>query len=234
MDPRHPVDAAVRLVDRPDALGQPGVGERPLARRARRPLVVARAANAQPRTCQGDRGAGLLHRDEPVHAHRVSVSFAKKAAARLSRSRSCARRAFSRRSRRSSSRSSVSGRRRARGDRAGPAGASCAASAARRRGSQTARAAFGRHATTRSPRGGSHRDTRVGSSAQTPSFRAITAQVVRCPENRGNSNQPSAATDSRSSALPPVTIAALRPRARARARRTAGTRTAAAEPRLST
>src|SRR4051794_36392649 len=31
---------------------------------------------------------------------------------------------------------------------------------------------------------------RVESSAQTPSFRATTAQVVRCPEKRGNSRLP--------------------------------------------
>ena len=41
------------------------------------------------------RGAGLLRRDQPVGGHRRSFSAAKKAAARLSRSRSCFRRAFS-------------------------------------------------------------------------------------------------------------------------------------------
>ena len=55
----------------------------------------------------GDRGSGLLRQDDPVAAHRVPLSVAKKAAARLSRSRSWRSRAFSRRNRTSSARSSV-------------------------------------------------------------------------------------------------------------------------------
>ena len=110
VDARRAVDAAVGAVDLDGSA-------RSARRRSRaralgtlaRPVVVARAADAEQPAGHGDRGAGLLRRDQPVDAHRVSVSAAKKAAARLSRSRSCFSRAFSRRSRRSSSRSALVG-----------------------------------------------------------------------------------------------------------------------------
>ncbi len=52
-------------------------------------------------------GVGLLLRDEPEHAHRVSLSLAKKAAALFKISRSCSSTRTCRRSSRSSSRSSL-------------------------------------------------------------------------------------------------------------------------------
>ena len=107
VDPGRPVDLAVRGPDLLDALRQPGVAERAIRGRSGRPGVIARARDAEQPAGDGDRGSGLLGRDDPVGGHRVSVSDAKKAAARLSRSRSCRSRTFSRRSRRSSSRSSL-------------------------------------------------------------------------------------------------------------------------------
>ena len=189
VDARGAVDAAVSAVDLDDPLDQLGVLQGPRARDVRGPFVVAGAADAEQPAGHGDRGSGLLRRDQPVGGHRRSFSAAKKAAARLSRSRSCFRRAFSRRSARSSSSSAL--RRHVgalAGDQPRLVGASCAASARTPRGSWRARAGCGRHAASAPPRGGTPAGTRVGSWARwTPSLRAQRARVVRCPENRGNS-----------------------------------------------
>ena len=88
VDAPRPIDAAIGLVNGVDLLRQPRVAERPIRRRPTQPVIEPRAADTEQLATDGDRGAGLLRRDEPVDAHRVSVSFAKKAAARLSRSRS--------------------------------------------------------------------------------------------------------------------------------------------------
>ena len=69
MDARRAVDAAVaRRGSRGSARSATASRERAIARRARRPLVVARAADAEQPAAHGDRGAGLLRRDEPVDA----------------------------------------------------------------------------------------------------------------------------------------------------------------------
>ena len=70
------------------------------------PGVKARAADVEHAAHRLDRVLGLLRRDEPEDHHRVSLSLAKKAAAFFRISRSSVRIRFSRRSRRSSSRSS--------------------------------------------------------------------------------------------------------------------------------
>ena len=105
--PRAPVPATAGLVDRADPLGQPRVLKLTIRRRPTEPRVVPGLGHAEQLALQGDRMfLGLLgFRDMPVHSHRVSVSRAKKAVACLRMSRSCLSRAFSRRSRRSSSRS---------------------------------------------------------------------------------------------------------------------------------
>ena len=79
---------------------------RAIAGRPAPPVIEARPRDAEQAAGHGDRSAGLLRRDEPVDAHRVSVSVAKKAAARLSRSRSIRSRWFSRSSSASRTRSS--------------------------------------------------------------------------------------------------------------------------------
>src|SRR5215217_1631304 len=96
MDPSRAIDAAIGGVNGFDALQQPGVAERAVAGRPAQPVIEARPRDAEQLAAHRDRGAGLLRRDKPVDAHRVSVSFAKKAAARLSRSRSIRSRWFSR------------------------------------------------------------------------------------------------------------------------------------------
>jgi hypothetical protein len=118
---RCPVDLPVRLPDLADLLEQPRVRERPVSGCAPGPGVVARARDAEQLTSDGDRRSGLLGRDHPVDRHRVSVSAAKKAAARLSRSRSCSRRLTFLRSSRNSHAPRSSGRHRARAHRAGSA-----------------------------------------------------------------------------------------------------------------
>src|SRR3954453_130347 len=88
VDSRRAVDRAVLRMDLLDELAELAVPASALAGTAVAPVVVARARDAEQATTNGDRGAGPLRRDKPVDRHRVSVSFAKKAAARLSRSRS--------------------------------------------------------------------------------------------------------------------------------------------------
>ena len=100
VDPRAAVHATVLSMNRLDLLDQERVRERPIRRRTGGPLVVARTADLQQLACHADRNRmlGLLRLDDPVGSHRVSVSLAKKAAARLSRSRSCSTRLTLRRS----------------------------------------------------------------------------------------------------------------------------------------
>ena len=85
-------------------------------------------ADAEEPAGHGDKGAGLLRRYQPGGGQRRSFPAAKKAAACLSRSRSCFRRAFSRRSVRSSSSSGWSPHRCARGGQPRLVGASSGAS----------------------------------------------------------------------------------------------------------
>src|SRR5438445_4695943 len=88
-----------------DPGGQPGVLKRARPQRPLPPGVIAGPADPEDATDDRDRVRGLLRGDEPIDAHPVPPSLAKKAAAFLRISRSSARTRFSRRSRRSSSRS---------------------------------------------------------------------------------------------------------------------------------
>jgi hypothetical protein len=90
-----------------DTFAQPGVGEVAIAGRAMKPCVEARARHAQYSAKKRDRMVGPLRRDEAKALHRVSLSFAKEAAAFFRISRSCRRVRTSRRSSRSSERSSL-------------------------------------------------------------------------------------------------------------------------------
>src|SRR5581483_4984989 len=81
--------------------------ELPIRRRSTLPGVEAGAGDAEHPAEQRDRVVGLLRRDEPEAAHRVSLSRAKKAAAFFRISRSCSSIRTLRRSSRSSARSSV-------------------------------------------------------------------------------------------------------------------------------
>src|SRR5437588_10224812 len=89
MDAAGAIGTAALAVDRGDPLTEPGVGERAIRRRPPLPGVEAGAGNAEQPAHQRDRVAGLLRRDDPIQAHRVSLSFAKKAAAFFKISRSC-------------------------------------------------------------------------------------------------------------------------------------------------
>src|SRR3954451_7658700 len=106
VDARRAIQVAVVVVDLADALKQPLVLALAPRRRAVLPRVKARAADAQHAAHRLDRVLGPLRRDEPEDHRRVSLSFAKKAAAFLRISRSSVSVRTSRRSRRSSSRSS--------------------------------------------------------------------------------------------------------------------------------
>jgi len=106
-DARHAVGAPTLLSDlrdlRRQRLVRVGAGRDP----ATRPRVVPRAANVEYSAEDGDRIVGLLRRDEPLAAHKVSR--AQEAAALRKISRSCWRISTSRRKRRNSSRSPVVG-----------------------------------------------------------------------------------------------------------------------------
>jgi hypothetical protein len=99
------IDAACALVDLGDPRGQPRIAQGPVARCPALPAVKAGAADAKHLTHHRDWETGPLRRDDPVCAHRVSVSAAKRTAARLRMSRSCSTRLTRLRSSRSSSRS---------------------------------------------------------------------------------------------------------------------------------
>src|SRR2546426_4101583 len=104
VNPRAAVALQALGMDRRDLEAQPGVRLRPGRRRARLPGVEARARHLERAAQQPDRDGGLLRGDErEPHA----FSFAKKAAAFFRMSRSIRSVRFSRRSRPSSSRSSV-------------------------------------------------------------------------------------------------------------------------------
>lgn len=106
VDARRAVDTLVGRVDLLDLLDQPRVRKRPIRRDPGRPAMAPRAADAEQLALAGDREAGPLRRDDPVDAYRVSLSRAKKAAARLRISRCCSSRLTFLCSSRNSSRSS--------------------------------------------------------------------------------------------------------------------------------
>src|SRR5205823_404508 len=106
-DTARAIDASGALVDVLHLLGEPRVAEGPIAGRSALPPMKARAAHLQHVAHHRDWKAGPLRRDDPVDAHRVSVSAAKKTAARLRISRSCSSLFTRRRSSRSSSRSAL-------------------------------------------------------------------------------------------------------------------------------
>jgi hypothetical protein len=68
-------------MDRDDLLAEPDIRERSIRRRPSLPGVETGAGDAQKPADQRDRKIGLLRRDEPIQAHRVSLSLTKKAAA---------------------------------------------------------------------------------------------------------------------------------------------------------
>src|SRR4051794_4804531 len=105
--PRPAVGRLALIVDGADLAEQLVIAAPPRARRPVLPGVVAGSADAEHAAQQGDGMLCFLRVDQPEAHHRRSVSRAKKAAAALRISRSWARRRFSRRSRRSSSRSSL-------------------------------------------------------------------------------------------------------------------------------
>jgi hypothetical protein len=76
MDAAGAVGASALAVDPRDPLEQPRVSKRPIRRRPPLPGVEARAGDAEQPAHQRDRVVGLLRRDEPKQAHRVSLSFA--------------------------------------------------------------------------------------------------------------------------------------------------------------
>ncbi len=100
-----PRNSAWCVVDARAVRGPLGVVERPLRRRPGPPCVQAGGRHPERRAEQRDGELGLLRRDEPKHAHRVSP--AKKTVACLRISRSCSRRRTRFFSSRSSARSSL-------------------------------------------------------------------------------------------------------------------------------
>src|SRR5207248_2213164 len=107
VDAARAVAFAAARVDLADPDTQLCVGERPLGPRPSLPRVEAGAGDAEDPAEQRDRVVGLLRRDEPEAAHRVSLSRAKKAAAFFKISRSCSSVRTLRRNSRSSTRSSL-------------------------------------------------------------------------------------------------------------------------------
>src|SRR5437667_431048 len=96
------VGAAALAVDACDPLDEPRICESAIRRWPPFPGVKARAGDAEQVAHQRDRVVGLLRRDEPKQAHRVSLSFTKKAAAFFKISRSCSSSSTRRRSSRNS------------------------------------------------------------------------------------------------------------------------------------
>src|SRR6266536_3090562 len=107
VDPPSAVAVTAARVHPADPLGQRRVGERPRRRWPLLPGVEARARDTEHAAHQRDRVVGLLRRDEPEAAHRVSLSRAKKTAAFFKISRSCSSVRTFRRSSRNSWRSSL-------------------------------------------------------------------------------------------------------------------------------
>src|SRR5919197_2705991 len=106
VDARSTIGAARGPVELADLLQQLLVGPCPRGGTSLEPGVEATTRDVQDPAQQADRVVSLLRRDEPIPAHRV-VSFAKKAAAFFSISRSWRSTWFSRRRRRSSCCSAV-------------------------------------------------------------------------------------------------------------------------------
>ena len=88
VDPGRPVDLLGLEMDLPDPLAELAVGELPCARRPLLPGVVALTGDADRLAQQGDGELCGLRLDEPEPRHGLSVSLAKKAAARFKISRS--------------------------------------------------------------------------------------------------------------------------------------------------
>src|SRR5689334_23390192 len=106
VDAAGAIGATALAVDPPHLLGQPGVRERTVGRRALLPGMEPRAGDAEHTAERLDGVAGLLRSDEPVDRYRLSLSRAKKAAAFFKMSRSSRNTLTSRPRRRSSSRPS--------------------------------------------------------------------------------------------------------------------------------
>jgi hypothetical protein len=81
MDAAGAVGAAALLGDRDDPVAQPRVGEGRSEGGRRCQASKPERENAEQPAHQRERVIGLLRRGEPIQAHRVSLSFAKKAAA---------------------------------------------------------------------------------------------------------------------------------------------------------
>src|SRR5215203_6769468 len=101
------VGATAAVMDLADLFAEQRIRPRPVGWWAAGPGVVARARHTEHAGELGDRVVGFLRIDQPVAAHRRSVSLAKKTAALRRISRSSRRSRTSRRSFRSSSRSAV-------------------------------------------------------------------------------------------------------------------------------
>ncbi len=107
MDATGAVGLPALGMDLADPLAQPSVGEVTIRGRPSLPRVVSGAADTEHAAQRLHGVLGLPRGDEPKDAHRLSPSFAKKAAAFFKISRSSRSTRTSRRSRRSSPRSSL-------------------------------------------------------------------------------------------------------------------------------
>jgi hypothetical protein len=107
LNPPGAIDAACVLVDLGDPRGQPRIAQRPVGRRAALPGMKPRFGDPEDLAHHRDWETGPLRRDDPVGAHRVSVSAAKRTAARSRMSRSCSTRLTRLRSSRSSTHSTL-------------------------------------------------------------------------------------------------------------------------------
>ena len=131
---------------------------------------------------------GSLSRDMPVDTHRISVSLAKRAVARLRMSRSCSKRLTRFRSWRSSSRSADVSRHRAPDGRAHSVAPSYATTAQTSPKTRRRPGSSAPHEPTRPPHAGTPPDTAASISAfQSILPATLSPQVLRTPQNRGNS-----------------------------------------------
>ena len=105
LDSRGPVDAFRLLMHTPDPNREVDVGELAIARPSPLPRVVALTSHTHDAAQQGDRKLCSLRLDKPKTRHGLSVSLAKKAAARFKISRSWRSTLFSRSSSRNFARS---------------------------------------------------------------------------------------------------------------------------------
>ena len=83
LDSRGPVDAFRLLMHTPDPNREVDVGELAIARPSPLPRVVALTSHTHDAAQQGDRKLCSLRLDKPKTRHGLSVSLAKKAAARF-------------------------------------------------------------------------------------------------------------------------------------------------------